>query len=102
VSVVRKLLGKKLIKYLARARLTLVGRLVAPACALARCNNTNTNTRQDHKHNALPTRVHTSTTNIPQQQTNSKQQPSTDKMASDSKSDIKMDVHKQEGMAPVH
>lgn len=45
VSVVRKLLGKKFKKYLARARPTLVGRLVAPACALARCNNTNTNIR---------------------------------------------------------
>ena len=44
VSVVRKLLGKKFKKYLAGARPTLVGRLVAPACALARCNNTNTNT----------------------------------------------------------
>lgn len=62
VSVVRKLLGKKFKKYLACARPTLVGRLVAPACALARCNNTNTNTTQDHKHNASPTRFCTSTT----------------------------------------
>jgi hypothetical protein len=43
--VVRKLLGKKFKKYLACARPSLVGRLVAPACALARCNNTNTNIR---------------------------------------------------------